>query len=662
MSAKHHWFDRVQQNLSLRLVLIVPFVIELSLAVGLVGYLSFKNGQKAVNTLAYQSIEKVSEIVENHLKSYLSTPFQINQMNQQAIALGFLNLNDLPKAGQYFGKQLQVYDVGYIGYALTTGEYAGAGRWMQGEGIIIDEVSARTKWKDYAYATDANGNRTKIVEITEYQPKEEAWYTETVKAGKSVWSPVYAWEDFPDIISVSANTPIYDNNKQLVGVISVDLLLSNISNFLRKLKVSPSAKIAIIERNGWTIASSGSEAPFHLVDGEAKRMKIIDSQNLLIRAATRFIEQKFNGFDGIDRTRSLEFEFQDARQFIQVTPWKDEFGLDWLVVIVVPESDFMSEIERNKQITILLCLLAVGGAIVLGILTAAWIGHPIFQLIRSSHAIANGYFNQQIRVSGIRELRSLSESFNQMNQQLLSFFEELEARVEVRTADLAREKDKSEQLLLNILPKEIADRLKQEQGVIAEQFEEVTILFADLVGFTRLADRLPPRELVECLNHIFSIFDRLVDLHGLEKIKTIGDAYMVVGGLPTPNPDCAEAIANMALDMQVAIKALQMTSNEAIEIRIGINTGAVVAGVIGIKKFIYDLWGDAVNVASRMESLGVPGQIQVTSQTYDRLKDKYSFQPRGKILVKGKGEMMTYWLIGKQELANSTRSDVIDNW
>jgi adenylate cyclase len=657
MSAKSSWSDRIQHNLSLRLVLIVPFVLELSIAVGLVGYLSFKNGQKAVNTLAHQSIEKVSEIVENHLENYLKIPRQINQINQQAIELGLLNLRDLPKMGHYFWTQLQVYEVGYIGYALTNGEYAGAGRWMEGGGIVIDEVSKRTQWKDYAYATDARGNRTEIAEITDYQPKEEAWYTETVKAGKPIWSPVYAWDDFPDIISISANTPIYDKNRQLVGVISVDLLLSNISEFLRQLEISPSAKIAIIERNGWSIASSGNETPFQLVDGEAKRLNITESQDPLIRTATRFIKQKFGGFQQIDRSQPLEFEFQGTRQFVQVAPWRDELGLDWLVVVVVPESDFMSEIDRNKKTTLILCAVAVVGAIVLGILTAAWIGHPIFQLIRSSHAIANGYFNQQIRVSGIRELRSLSESFNKMNQQLLSFFEELEAQVEIRTADLAREKDKSEQLLLNILPKEIADRLKQEQGVIAEQFEEVTILFADLVGFTCLADRLPPRELVECLNHIFSIFDRLVDLHGLEKIKTIGDAYMVVGGLPTPNPDCAEAIANMALDMQVAIKELQMISNEAIEIRIGINTGAVVAGVIGIKKFIYDLWGDAVNVASRMESLGVPGKIQVTSQTYDRLKDKYSFQPRGKILVKGKGEMMTYWLIEKKEFANSTRSE-----
>ncbi|MBD1920207.1 response regulator [Microcoleus sp. FACHB-831] len=220
---------------------------------------------------------------------------------------------------------------------------------------------------------------------------------------------------------------------------------------------------------------------------------------------------------------------------------------------------------------------------------------------------------------------------------------------------LRLEQQKSEQLLLNILPKAIANQLKENQGVlaergaaIAEQFNEVTIMFADLVGFTSLSARLKPIELVNLLNEIFSTFDELAEKLGLEKIKTIGDAYMVAGGLPIPKPDHAEAIAEMALAMQAAVRHLRCEQEENIQIRIGINTGVVVAGVIGTKKFIYDLWGDAVNVASRMESSGQPGIIQVTTATYERLKDKYVFEKRGTIKVKGKGEMVTYWLIGSQ--------------
>lgn len=210
------------------------------------------------------------------------------------------------------------------------------------------------------------------------------------------------------------------------------------------------------------------------------------------------------------------------------------------------------------------------------------------------------------------------------------------------------EQEKSERLLLNVLPKPIADRLKQGQQTIADNFSEVTVLFADIVGFTELSAALAPTDLVELLNQIFSVFDHLVEQHGLEKIKTIGDAYLVVGGLPTPRPDHAKAIADLALAMQAAIGQFTLPNrNESLKMRIGINTGPVGAGVIGTSKFAYDLWGDTVNTASRMESHGVPGQIQVSAITYELLKDGYAFESRGAIEVKGKGEMMAYLLTGK---------------
>jgi adenylate cyclase len=209
---------------------------------------------------------------------------------------------------------------------------------------------------------------------------------------------------------------------------------------------------------------------------------------------------------------------------------------------------------------------------------------------------------------------------------------------------LEEEREKSERLLLNILPKPIAEQLKRQQGTVADLFAEVTVLFADIVDFTRVSAHISPTALVDLLNEIFSTFDHLAEVHALEKIKTIGDAYMVVGGLPTPRADHVEAVAEMALDMQKAIARFERGDNEFFCMRIGIHTGPVVAGVIGTKKFIYDLWGDTVNTASRMESMGVPGGIQVTEVIYNRLQDKYHFEERGLIYVKGKGEMPTYLL------------------
>lgn len=213
---------------------------------------------------------------------------------------------------------------------------------------------------------------------------------------------------------------------------------------------------------------------------------------------------------------------------------------------------------------------------------------------------------------------------------------------------LKAEKEKSEQLLLNILPEAIAQRLKEEKNIIADSFSEVTVLFADLVNFTQLADTMSPTALVKLLNKIFSAFDLLTEKYDLEKIKTIGDAYMVVGGLPTPRSDHAQAIAEIALEMQQEIATFNALTGKSFNIRIGINTGPVVAGVIGLKKFIYDLWGDAVNTASRMESHGVPGCIQITQTTYNLLHNEYLFENRGIIKVKGKGEMNTYFLTGRK--------------
>jgi class 3 adenylate cyclase len=173
-------------------------------------------------------------------------------------------------------------------------------------------------------------------------------------------------------------------------------------------------------------------------------------------------------------------------------------------------------------------------------------------------------------------------------------------------------------------------------------------MFADIVGFTELSARISPSELVGVLNDIFSAFDHLADKYGLEKIKTIGDAYMVCGGLPVPRVDHAEAIAEMALDMQQEIRKLSVEHNEAFSIRIGINSGPVIAGVIGLKRFIYDLWGDTVNIASRMESHGMTGCIQMTTATHELLRDKYYFEKRGTIQVKGKGYMTTYLLLGRK--------------
>ena len=203
---------------------------------------------------------------------------------------------------------------------------------------------------------------------------------------------------------------------------------------------------------------------------------------------------------------------------------------------------------------------------------------------------------------------------------------------------------KSETLLLNILPKEIAAILKNESRTIAEHYEQASVLFADMVGFTPLSAQLPPVEMVELLNEVFSFFDSLLDKYNLEKIRTIGDSYMVASGVPRGRPDHAQALAHMALEMRDYISTHTFRNGQRLSFRIGINSGSMIAGVIGRRKFVYDVWGDAVNVASRMESHGVGGAVQITQTTYKLIKDEFVCEPRGTVNVKGKGEMEV-WLV-----------------
>jgi adenylate cyclase len=206
------------------------------------------------------------------------------------------------------------------------------------------------------------------------------------------------------------------------------------------------------------------------------------------------------------------------------------------------------------------------------------------------------------------------------------------------------EQEKSEQLLLNILPKPIAERMKKGETNIADSFPDVTVLVADLVGFTTLSAHIGPEQIVQLLNEIFSAFDLLTEKHGLEKIKTIGDAYMVAGGISFPRPDHAEASAELALEMQTEIARLNHEYDTSVRLRIGICTGQVVAGVIGRKRFAYDLWGETVNLACRLEATGEAGKIQIAESTHERLNDKYQFAPKHSLDVKGNDDLSAYWL------------------
>ena len=328
-------------------------------------------------------------------------------------------------------------------------------------------------------------------------------------------------------------------------------------------------------------------------------------------------------------------------------PLRDDKGRCLGVLGVdITDKNMRTALDAAGGLAIKISIAMIVLALIISIALGTVLTRSILALTNTVKRFADKDFTARTRVFTKDEVGQLGENFNTMASTIQEHNENLEELVNQRTKELKEEKATSERLLLNVLPGPIADRLKTGENLIVDRFDAVSVLFADIVGFTAMSSRTTPEELVTMLNDLFSTFDRLAEKHGLEKIKTIGDAYMVVAGIPQPIANHASAMAHMALDMNEAIKAYAAKTKSELLLRIGIASGSVVAGVIGEKKFIYDLWGDTVNTASRMESSGVPGRIHVTEATYLKLRDEFDLEQRPQIEIKGKGLMTTYLLVG----------------
>lgn len=317
-----------------------------------------------------------------------------------------------------------------------------------------------------------------------------------------------------------------------------------------------------------------------------------------------------------------------------------------VVGLDITDRKMRAALDDAGSLALRISLAMLGVTLLVSIGIGTLLTRPILALTDTVRRFADKDFGVRTKISSHDEVGQLGHDFNQMADSIQLHSEHLEDLVAQRTKELSDEQQTSERLLLNVLPQPIATRLKGGESLIVDRFEAVTVLFADICGFTVMSQQTTPEKLVTMLNDLFSLFDKLAEEHGLEKIKTIGDAYMVVSGIPNPVPDHAQRIARMGKDIIAGVADYAAKTETPLQIRIGVHSGPVVAGVIGQKKFIYDLWGDTVNTASRMESHGVPNRVQVSEATAALLGDAYELEPRGEIDIKGKGKMRTF-LLGK---------------
>ena len=415
------------RKVSLRFILVVPFVLQIFAAVGLTGWMSLQNGQKAVNELADQLRIEASDRIAAHLDSYLTVPKQINQVNLDAIDLGLLDLNDSNTVEKFFLRQMQIFNVGYIDYASRDGIFIGIERLDNGK-LLINETLRSNLHLNSVYSVDAQGNRSRL-EKTEPIPnavQAEDWYADAAKAGHPVWSQIYQWNDKPEILSISSSYPLYSKSHQMIGVIGVDLILTQISTFLKNLPISASSQAFILERDGALVASSGSARPYQVINNKAQRLLAIDSPDPVVRLATQKLFNHFGSLRQIQNSQPLSFELNGKRQFVRVTPWQDKLGLNWLIVVVVPESDFMQAIDANTRLTVLLCLAALAIATLVGLVTSRRLVQPILQVITAAEALSKGNWQHHIPESGSKEMALLTRSFNRMAGQLQTSFVQLE--------------------------------------------------------------------------------------------------------------------------------------------------------------------------------------------------------------------------------------------
>lgn len=419
-------FCQSSPKLPLRFIVIVPFVLQIIATVGLVGYLSFTNGKRAINDLANQLQGEITARIQQKLNIFLDTPHLVNQLNVNAIRLNQLNLQEINDVERHLWQQIQSFDsIGVIGITSTSGSMLAISRQDRNKfNTIITDESTEGELREYA--TNAQGVRTNLIKVVpEYDPRIRPWYQDGIGAGKAGWGKMFR-SLIDERVEIMATQPVIDNDNNAIALVTATLTFSQLHDFLKQLKISKSGEAFILNRYGQLIASSATSESFIQENGDLELIDASNSNDPLVNSASQHLKDRFEDLNQIQSNVLLNFDINGQQQFLQVVPFSDKYGLDWLILVVIPEADFTERIHTNTRITIALCLIALIIAIIFGLFSCELIIKPVKNLKQAATSVSIGKWEQKVKEVPIEELAILAQAFNQMTEQLQKSFVELE--------------------------------------------------------------------------------------------------------------------------------------------------------------------------------------------------------------------------------------------
>ncbi|MBD2185340.1 PAS domain S-box protein [Aerosakkonema funiforme] len=431
--------SQVLGKIPLRIVMIVPFVLQITAAVGIVGYVSFQNGQKAVKDLANKLMDETTGRIEQNLHTYLEIPHRVNKIKLDALESKVLNMDNLSAWENFLWRLVQLYPEVNVSTVANKDGRIRAGDRLEDGTVLMPVLDDFTDYSLQIYNTNEKGERTTVAKVIpndisgperRYWYTRQVWYRDAIKADKATWGSITVSLVEPSLLITALET-IHDRLGNTQGIMLTSLRLNSTGKFLRSLKIGKTGQAFIMDDLGRLVATSTDEIPFRIDENGKKQMfKATDSSERVTKATSAYLASHPEIFNNFQSSEPIDFKIDGQPQFLRLLPFRDEKGLNWLVAVVIPESDFMEQINANNRNTILLCIAALVIAIVFGIFTSRWISQPILKLSQAAQAIAEGNLHQNVEVKGLKEVSVLEISFNSMAEQLLDSFASLEAKNE----------------------------------------------------------------------------------------------------------------------------------------------------------------------------------------------------------------------------------------